>query len=117
MMNYSREVKKVWGKEIIFSPPGSSYTGKLLVFNENSCSSAHFHIKKSETFFVQSGRFRIDFTKDGELKIFQAKSGDSFHIYPGLVHKVYCLEAGVIFEASDVDNESDSYRLDKSSTY
>ena len=58
MKQVSEIVEKKWGKEIIFSN-NSLYCGKLLCFNKGSQFSMHFHIKKDETWYVNSGKIKV----------------------------------------------------------
>jgi len=109
--------EKTWGREIIFSPVNAEYTGKILEFKEWFCSSNHFHLLKSEDWRILSGVFDIKFTENGVETRVRATQGDCFHIWPGLVHKVFCLEAGSIMEVSTKDYDSDNYRLDKSGSF
>lgn len=107
--------KKVWGREVIYTPLNSEYTGKILEFDEGASSSCHFHVTKRESFFIMAGEFEITFIKDGKTIKSFANVGDRYDIWPGLVHKVKCIKAGYILEASTRDSSLDNYRIDLSS--
>jgi mannose-6-phosphate isomerase-like protein (cupin superfamily) len=107
-------VKKGWGKEVIFAN-NKDYCGKLLVFDkEGACGSMHYHMIKDETWYVQSGKFKVSFidTRTATVNVTFLNVGDIWHNPPGFPH---CLEAmednSVIFEVSTADYATDSYRV------
>lgn len=106
-------IKKGWGEErIVVNTPG--YCGKILVYNAGAVSSGHLHIRKSETFLVLSGEFRIRFLKpsNGEwLEELPFAKGDIVDIPAGLVHQVRCVTAGEILEVSSYDDPMDVVRI------
>lgn len=111
----TEEVKKGWGREVIFASfPNAGYAGKLLDFNTGGSSSMHYHALKHETFYVLSGKFKLETinpqtAKRSEMEL---NKGDTIVIPPHSSHKVTCLEAGVILEASSTDYAADSYRIE-----
>ena len=104
---------KGWGYEkwIVNSP---LYCGKLLFFHKDKKCSFHFHIIKTETFYLQSGLLRVLYSFGDEIS--QAneiilKPGDSFHIPIGLRHQMIALENSELFEFSTQHFEEDSHRI------
>ncbi len=52
-------VKKGWGYELIWAT-NDKYCGKIMVFEKaGNKFSLHFHKEKDETWFVNSGRFKL----------------------------------------------------------
>ena len=112
----TRVVEKGWGREVIFVS-NDMYCGKLLCFDEaGQRGSMHFHMKKHETWYVQSGSFRVywidKFT--AEVSSRELKVGDTWSNEPGFSHQLEALEAdSVVFEVSTPDYPDDSYRVMK----
>lgn len=107
-------IPKKWGSEIIIHND-EDYCGKILRFNEGARFSMHFHMKKSETWFVQRGRFKLRFidpeTADELTEILI--QGDVVEIPPGNPHQLIAIEEGDIFEVSTQHFDDDSYRIIK----
>jgi mannose-6-phosphate isomerase-like protein (cupin superfamily) len=124
-------VPKGWGKEIIFTklhkpswetltyPPleeEPDYCGKILCFERVGAEgSMHFHVKKHETFYIHSGKFKLKYidTMIADEHEIELVAGDVVVIPPHNPHKVVCLEVGEIFESSTTDYSDDSYRVQK----
>jgi mannose-6-phosphate isomerase-like protein (cupin superfamily) len=107
-------VKKNWGYEL-WIHNDSDYCGKLLVFNSKGNKfSMHYHLKKKETWYVQSGEFHfwwIDI-ENGVLNYQLLSVGDSVLIERGLPHQLIALEDNAtIFEISTQHFDEDSYRI------
>ena len=51
-------IPKKWGEEIIIHND-TDYCGKILRFKQGGKFSMHFHISKSETWYVHSGVFDL----------------------------------------------------------
>ena len=110
--------------EVVFVPKGwgfekwlvntDQYCGKVLYFVKDRKCSWHFHKKKDEVFFVQSGRIIITFSNEDSIEratnLILGK-GSTFHVYPGLRHQITALEDSEIIEFSTRHEESDSYRV------
>lgn len=71
----------------------------------------------SRSFTVESGVFLLEYYdhEKGEKKAMQLLKGECVHIPVGCAHKIICVKAGKILEASTIDLPHDSYRIDKSS--
>ena len=107
-------VEKGWGHENIFAT-NDKYTGKLLVFNEGSRFSMHFHAEKDESWFVLEGVFDLLTieTKDATVKKERLQAGDSKRIKPLVPHQLICIQKGTIIEVSTPDSVEDNYRVAK----
>lgn len=111
-------VDKPWGHELIFARTGR-YAGKLLCIKRGHRLSKQYHRKKEESFFVQSGRARIELeTPDGAAQVVILEPGEALHLVPGTRHRTEAVEDTVIFEVStpeldDVVRISDDYGRSK----
>jgi mannose-6-phosphate isomerase len=106
------KVDKPWGYEIIWALT-DDYCGKILFVKAGESISLQFHRKKDESWFIQSGRARLDMAHPGE-KLPQSEvvgSGTAFRIRPGTVHRVTAVEDTTIVEVSTPYLE-DIVRLD-----
>ena len=111
------EVKKGWGKEVIFARE-PAYCGKLLCFNKRTKFSMHFHKNKDETFYVTEGTFQLNWidTKDATIHSEVLNVGDTWRVPPLLPHQVTCISnGGTIIEVSTHDNaeDEDNFRVGK----
>src|ERR1043166_7821365 len=98
-----------WGYELwIANSP--LYCGKLLHIEVGKKTSMHFHMLKTETMYVQSGKARIHYILDGITKNIDLEPGESILIEPGQVHRIEAIEELDLFEFSTLHEESDSYR-------
>lgn len=108
------EIKKGWGKEVIFAS-NELYAGKLLCYDKaGNISSMHFHGKKDETFYILSGSVWIvtinpvDATEIGRKMV----KGDLMRLKPLTIHQIQALEDDtVIIEVSTPDEPTDNYRV------
>lgn len=108
------KVEKGWGHEIIFAN-NEKYCGKILHFKKNARFSMHFHIKKEETWYVQSGLFVFKWINPLNADILETKlvPGDCVTNKIGEPHQIICIDEGDIFEVSTTHFDSDSYRVMK----
>ena len=114
------KVEKKWGYELwIHNDP--QYCGKLLVFPESgSYFSMHYHMIKTETWYVQSGSFEFHYidTEHGKRVRNIIKTGDVVYIQKGLPHQLVALEDNsVVFEVSTQHFDNDSYRIYRESHF
>jgi len=108
-------VNKSWGKEVWFDN-NDLYCGKLLTINLDKWSSKgnfHYHVLKTETFFVIEGLLTLDIANDrGEYNRVTLHVGDSFRVEPGVKHRFTCADGLVckFIEVSTTHRDDDSYR-------
>lgn len=128
-------VPKGWGWErwIVNKP---EYCGKLLYITKDKHCSLHYHKKKDETFYLQSGEITLYYS-DELQKIedminhpFQAthpletyiydlldtvilRPGDNFYIPQGRIHSMWAQRDSELFEFSTFHDDSDSIRIVK----
>jgi len=113
--DHNRQViPKKWGCEIILHND-DKYCGKLLQFERGSRFSMHFHMMKTETWYVNYGVFNLRYidtsTADMHTEILEA--GTIIEIEPGTPHQLIAVTKGEIFEVSTPHYDSDSYRVEK----
>lgn len=105
-------VQKGWGGEYIFAT-NDKYCGKILMFNEGSEFSMHFHQSKTESWYILDGEFEVECidTKDASIKKIKLIEEDTWHNEPLLPHKLKCIQKGRIIEVSTPDSVEDNYRV------
>src|SRR5437763_15656467 len=96
-----RRVEKPWGWELIWAETGV-YVGKILFVRAGESLSLQFHREKDESWYVESGRARLELGDVGDpvLKHEVVGAGAAFHYVPGTVHRVTALEGTTILEVS-----------------
>lgn len=115
-------VAKPWGHEDRFAIT-DKYVGKILVIKQGHSLSLQHHEKKDETIRLLSGQLalRIGWTVEEALQMMPVilEVGDSYHIPPGLIHRMIALENCEVLEVStpeldDVIRHQDLYgRIEK----
>ena len=74
----------------------------------------HFHKDKDETWFVNNGKFMLNYIDTNTAQLYQKelKEGDTWHNPPLQPHQLVALEDGSsITEVSTPDSVEDNYRL------
>ena len=110
-----RRVEKPWGYELIWAVT-DLYVGKLLFVAAGHSLSLQFHREKDESWYVQSGRAKVELGEVGEAVLVEevVTVGSAYRFEPGTVHRVTALEDTTILEVStphleDVVRLEDSY--------
>ena len=110
-----RRVEKPWGFELIWAH-ADAYVGKVLFVRAGHSLSLQFHRVKDESWYVESGRAKLELGDAGEtlLQTEVIGAGASFRFRPGTVHRVTALEDTTILEVStphldDVVRLEDAY--------
>ena len=96
-----RRVEKPWGWELIWAH-ADAYVGKILFVRAGESLSLQFHREKDESWYVQSGRARLELGEAGQEALDEevVTPGACFHFRPGTVHRVTALEDTTILEVS-----------------
>jgi mannose-6-phosphate isomerase len=96
-----RRVEKPWGWELIWALT-DAYCGKLLFVRAGESLSLQFHRKKDESWYVESGRAKLELGEIGEavLSTEVVGPGAAFRYPPGTVHRITALEDTLILEVS-----------------
>jgi mannose-6-phosphate isomerase-like protein (cupin superfamily) len=97
----ARRVAKPWGWELIWAHT-DVYVGKILFVKAGESLSLQFHVEKDESWYVQSGRARLELGKAGAAVLNETviAPGEAFHFAPGTVHRISALEDTTILEVS-----------------
>ena len=66
----------------------------------------HFHKKNKEAFYVISGAFTLNVSKDGRKETYQFKQGDMFLVPPNVVHSFYYTQDCYIASMYDIGVEN-----------
>lgn len=103
---------KGWGREdwVINCP---DYCMKFLRFNAGMKGSMHFHVKKHETWYIQTGKITLTTinTSSAEKSTVVLGVGDVVDIPRLNPHQVEAIEDAVIIEISTQHFDDDSYRV------
>ena len=107
-------ISKGWGHEVIIIN-NDKYCGKILHFKKDAKFSMHYHIKKTETWYVRSGKFIFKWinTSNADIITEELVTGDIITNNIGEPHQIICIEEGDIFEVSTKHYDEDSYRVMK----
>jgi mannose-6-phosphate isomerase len=121
-----KEVSKPWGRELIWALT-DKYCAKILYIKKGHQLSRQYHIKKDETFLVQSGEMDLDIGLPPSfkteqwlpmnvepLKTIHMKAGDVYHCKPLTIHRMVAITDVEVFEVStpeldDVVRLEDAY--------
>ena len=110
-----RRVEKPWGWELIWADT-DAYVGKVLFVRAGHSLSLQFHRVKDESWYVESGRAKLELgdTGDAVLQTEIIGARASFRFRPGTVHRVTAIEDTTILEVStphldDVVRLEDAY--------
>ena len=110
----SGAVQKGWGYELIWATTNDC-CGKIMFFNKNgNKTSMHFHKEKDETWFVNSGKFKVRYidTKDSMLYEKELNEGDVWHNPPLMPHQLVAMaDESSITEVSTADSVEDNFRI------
>lgn len=112
-----KQVDKYWGNmKTLFE--NDLYTVKRIFMKKGTQSSMEYHIKKEESYYIESGKLKIG-TRIGRAqnKSITLKEGDVFHIPIGFMHMRIALEDTVIIEFSTLDDDADSHIVEDGKTY
>ena len=110
----SGAVQKGWGYELIWATT-DDYCGKIMFFNKaGNKTSMHFHKEKDESWFVNSGKFKVRYidTKDSMLYEKDLNEGDVWHNPPLMPHQLVAMaDESSITEVSTADSVEDNFRI------
>jgi len=96
-----RRIDKPWGWELIWADT-DLYVGKILFVRAGHSLSLQFHNEKDESWYVESGRAKLELGEAGQgiLDTEVIGAGACFHYRPGTVHRVTAIEDTTILEVS-----------------
>ena len=76
-------VPKSWGEELWIINI-KEYCGKILTLNKGSQGSKHYHKKKDETFYILSGKIKLEIWNKTTQAAFYMTQGETIRIKPKL---------------------------------
>ena len=95
-----RRVEKPWGYELIWAEQ-QRYVGKILHIERGHQLSYQYHRQKDETIHLLGGVLELQVAApDGPRHTLRLQPGQSFHIVPGLRHRMTAIETCDVLEAS-----------------
>lgn len=98
---YSKRVEKPWGYELIFTPQGQPYTGKIMHINAGKRQSLQYHDQKQETYFLAAGRGGVIIeNKDGQMETIEFENGKGYSTHVGQKHRLFGINDCDIWEVS-----------------
>lgn len=99
---HHQKIEKPWGYEILYTPEGLSYTGKVLVVKSGKRSSIHYHETKRETLCLFSGNVLLWIEdENGEIKKISMEPFQGYTVQPGQKHRYEAIQESFIMEASE----------------
>ena len=111
---HSGKVDKGWGYELIWAT-NDLYCGKIMVFEKLGAKfSMHFHKEIDESWFVNSGSFKLRYIDTQTATVMEKTlgPGDTWRNPPLMPHQLEALEVGSsITEVSTPDSIEDNYRI------
>lgn len=109
---FVQRVDKPWGYEILFTPPGKPYVGKLIHVDATRRLSLQIHDGKWETLLLLRGRaeFQIE-DAGGVLRTVAMEPGKGYSVVPGQRHRLMALDACEVVESSTPESGT-TYRLE-----
>src|SRR6056297_954847 len=107
-------IKTDYGYEIVWADT-EWYCSKILVFEKaNQKTSLHFHKKQDKSWFVNAGKFRVQWvdTTDGKSYATELPEGGTFHV-PALMPVTLesLVDNSAMAETSNSNDTDDFYRL------
>jgi mannose-6-phosphate isomerase-like protein (cupin superfamily) len=111
--NSMRRVNKPWGYELIWAET-DRYVGKILHIAAGQKLSRQYHVRKDETFLVESGEMDLEIGSGAELKVLRMRPRDAFHCSPNTIHRMVAVSDVDVVEVStpeldDVVRLEDAY--------
>lgn len=105
-------VEKGWGREVHLV--NFQYCAKYLDFNKGARFSFHFHLEKTETFFLLSGKVEVEGINlaTSERYTLIMEPGEAIHVPAVSPHRITALEDSRILEVSTHDDSGDNYRIE-----
>ena len=107
--------EKGWGYELHIANNKKYCLKKLVFTKKNAKFSMHFHKDKTETWYVEKGKFQVNYicTYDAERKSTTIEEGDVWTNPTLFPHQLICLaDEAIITEVSTFDKPEDNYRIE-----
>lgn len=109
---FVKKVPKPWGYELIFTPDGLSYTGKLMHVKAGTRQSLQVHDSKVETYYLGSGRGGVIIENSkGEMEEVEFEKGKGYTTQVGQKHRIFGITDCDVLEFSTPELGT-TYRLE-----
>ncbi len=106
-----KHVSKPWGHELWICN-SELYCGKILFIKKGCFCSFHWHERKDEVLYVQTGELWFTWQQGVEpAKTELLPAGHAFHVTPGVRHQMEAIEDTTILEFSTQHFDEDSFRV------
>ena len=110
--SYVKKVPKPWGYELIFTPEGLPYTGKLMHVKAGTRQSLQIHDKKAETYYLASGKGGVIIENSkGEMEEIEFEKYKGYTTTVGQKHRIFAITDCDILEFSTPESGT-TYRLE-----
>jgi mannose-6-phosphate isomerase len=95
---------KPWGHEIIFAAIDGKYVGKIINVTAGHSLSLQYHLQKDETSTILSGAALMEYGPSADdLSSQHLGPGDTIHLPPGAVHRIFAITDLSFAEVSTAD--------------
>lgn len=109
---FAKRVEKPWGYELIFTPDGSPYTGKIMHLKAGTRQSLQIHDQKTETYYLASGKGGVIIENEkGEMVKVEFEEGKGYTAKVGQKHRIFGITDCDIWEVSTPET-GNTYRLE-----
>lgn len=109
---FRKKVVKPWGFEIIYTPDGAGFTGKILFIKAGSRLSLQYHDRKEESLCLISGRALMWLEDDsGEVVKLEMEPRFGYHVRVNRRHRIEAMEDSLIIESSDPEH-GNTFRIE-----
>lgn len=109
---FSAKVDKPWGYELIFTPKGQPYTGKIMHIEEGKRQSLQVHDQKEETYYLASGRGGVIMeNSSGNMVEIEFETGQGYTTKLGQKHRLFAITDCDIWEVSTPETGT-TFRLE-----
>ncbi len=109
---YSQKVDKPWGYELIFTPEGQPYTGKIMHIEAGKRQSLQIHDQKEETYFLGFGKGGVIIEdSSGQMQTIEFEQGKGYTTKIGQKHRLFGITDCDIWEVSTPETGT-TYRLE-----
>lgn len=110
--SYIKKVEKPWGYELIFTPEGLPYTGKIMHISAGKRLSLQVHDTKQESYWLASGDCNLIIeNQKGELETISMQKGVGYTMMVGQKHRHSAVTDCDVFEVS-LPETGTTYRLE-----
>lgn len=109
---YFKKIEKPWGYELIFTPDGQPYTGKVMHIVAGKRQSLQVHDQKEETYFLGGGKGGVIIENSrGEMETIEFEINKGYTTKVGQKHRLFAITDCDIWEVSTVETGK-TYRLE-----